>query len=66
MKFNIDNEDKFVAQITGSDTVEVTNVVHLDHKYQTLYDGLGKLNGELQLRINTFLQPTKTPTRKCH
>ncbi|XP_062576513.1 uncharacterized protein K02A2.6-like [Saccostrea cucullata] len=66
MKLITVNEQNFVAQIGGkcSDTTEPLTKEHLKQQYPTLFDGLGKLEGELHLRIDTTVQPTKIPTRK--
>ena len=65
MKLITVNEENFVAEITGkNDTVEPLTKEQLKQQYPTLFDGLGKLDGELHLRIDTAVQSTKIPTRK--
>lgn len=59
------NEENFVAQIAGQcDITEPITKDVLQRQYPTLFEGLGKLEGELHLRIDATLQPTKIPTRK--
>ena len=63
MKLITVNEENFVAEITGkNDKVQPLTKEQLKKQYPTLFDGLGKLDGELHLRIDTAVQPTKIPT----
>lgn len=65
MKLITVNEENFVAQIAGQcDITEPITKDFLQRQYPTLFEGLGKLEGELHLRIDTTLQSTKIPTRK--
>lgn len=62
MKLITVNEQHFSSQIAGkySDVVEPLTKEHWKQQYPTLFDGLRKLEGELQLRIDANVQPTKT------
>lgn len=65
MKLITVNEENFVAQIAGQcDITEPITKDFLQRQYPILFEGLGKLEGELHLRIDATLQPTKIPTRK--
>lgn len=65
MKLITVNEENFVAQIAGQcDITEPITKDILQRQYPTLFEGLGKLKGELHLRIDATLQPTKILTRK--
>lgn len=65
MKLITLNEENFVARIAGQcDITEPITKDVLQRQYPTLFEGLGKLEGELHLRIDATLQPTKNPTRK--
>lgn len=65
MKLITINEENFVAQIAGQcDITEPITKDFLQRQYPALFKGLGKLEGELHLRIDNTLQPTKIPTRK--
>lgn len=58
-------EENFVAQIAGQcDITEPITKDILQRQYPKLFEGLGKLEGELHLRIDATLQPTKILTRK--
>lgn len=65
MKLITVNEENFVAQIAGQcDITEPITKDFLQRQYPILFEGLEKLEGELHLRIDATLQPTKIPTRK--
>lgn len=65
MKLITINEENFVAQIAGQcDITEPITKDFLQRQYPALFKGLGKLEGELHLRIDNTLQQTKIPTRK--
>lgn len=62
MKLITVNEQHLVSQIVGkySDVVEPLTKEHLKQQYPTSFDGFRKLEGELQVRIDANMQPTKT------
>lgn len=65
MKLITVNEENLVAQIAGQcDITEPITKGLLQRQYPTLFEGLGKLEGELHLMIGATLQPTKIPTRE--
>lgn len=65
MKLITVNEENFVEQIAGQcDISEPITKDFLQRQYPTLFEGFGKLEGELHLRIDATLQPTQIPTRK--
>lgn len=65
MKLITVNEENFVAQIAGQcDITEPITKDFLQQQYPSLFEGLGKLEGELHLRSDSTLQPTRISTRK--